>query len=339
MRFGTFHLMGSPEMAPAEQRYEETLDQIVLAEQVGFDSVWIAEHHFSNYGYSTNPFLTIAAASRITSRVRFGQAVIVTPFWHPLRLAEDVAAADILTRGRLELGIGRGYQPLEFRGLEVPFEASRSLFQEAVELMKKAWSETDFTFEGKHYQVASPLTVFPRPLQKPHPPIWVAVQREASLEWALEHGCSVLLSGNATTGGDIGAWSARFHEARRDGMRLGILRHVYVTDTDEQARQAMWQSRWQIRVANHLRRDDHEITAGRNDARPVPDEVDDDAWFDRLVYGTPERCIAQLRRDADMGATDLLGWFDIGGLPGDEVLRSMRRFATEVMPALAGVQS
>src|SRR5439155_23839055 len=112
MRFGTFHLIGSPEMLPAEQRFEQTLEQIALADELGLDSVWVAEHHFSNYGYSVNPLLVIAKASALARRVRFGQAVIVTPFWHPIRLAEDVAAPDILPGGRFELGIGRGYQCL-----------------------------------------------------------------------------------------------------------------------------------------------------------------------------------------------------------------------------------
>src|SRR6202171_6505757 len=117
MRVGTFHLIGSPSMAPAAQRFRETVDQIALADELGFDSVWVAEHHFSNYGYSANPLLLIARASATAPRVRFGQAVIVTPFWHPLRLAEDIAMTDLLTGGRLEVGLGRGYPPLEFRGL------------------------------------------------------------------------------------------------------------------------------------------------------------------------------------------------------------------------------
>src|SRR5258708_3032640 len=120
MRFGTFHLIGSPNMVPAGQRFAETLDHIALADELGLDSVWVAEHHFSNYGYSANPLLLIARASASAPRVRFGQAVLVTPFWNPLRLAEDIAITDLLTNGRLELGFGRGYQPLQFPPRRVP---------------------------------------------------------------------------------------------------------------------------------------------------------------------------------------------------------------------------
>src|SRR5919108_6257040 len=107
MRFGTFHLIGSPDMAPAAQRFDDTLRQIELADSLGLDMAWIAEHHFSNYGYSANPLLLIARACASAPRLRFGQAVLVTPFWHPLRLAEDIAITDLLTGGRLEIGLGR----------------------------------------------------------------------------------------------------------------------------------------------------------------------------------------------------------------------------------------
>jgi alkanesulfonate monooxygenase SsuD/methylene tetrahydromethanopterin reductase-like flavin-dependent oxidoreductase (luciferase family) len=341
MRFGTFHLMGSPDMVPAQQRYDETLDLLVLAEELGFDVAWIAEHHFSNYGYLVNPLLVIAAASQRTSRIRFSQAVIVTPFWHPIRLAEDIAATDILTGGRLELGLGRGYQPLEFRGLGVSIDDSRSIFQEQIALMKRAWTGDDFTFEGRHFQIREPLTLLPKPLQQPHPPIWIAATSPASLEWTIEQGYHLLLAGTLSSWEDVSAWSKQFSRHRAeagrtpDEARLGVLRHVYVCDSDEEAREAVWQSRWQIRVATHLRFDDQAIKAGRNDGAPVAGEVDDEAWWDRVVYGTPERCIAQLRRQADFGLTDFLGWFDVGGVPVEKVRRSMELFAREVMPAVA----
>src|ERR1700738_4084027 len=128
MRFGTFHLIGSPNMAPAAERFGETLSHIALADQLGFDSVWVAEHHFSNYGYSANPLLLIARASATAPHVRFGQAVLVTPFWHPLRLAEGTAIPALPPAGGLGGGLARGYQPMEFRGLGVDHGQSRAIF-------------------------------------------------------------------------------------------------------------------------------------------------------------------------------------------------------------------
>ncbi len=341
MRIGTFHLLGSPDLARGQRRFEETIEQIALADELGFDYAWVAEHHFSNYGLSTNPLLLIAHASAVAPRIRFSQGVIVTPFWHPLRLAEDVAVVDILTRGRLDLGLGRGYQAMEFHGLNVPLEESRAIFQEQLALMKKAWTEDDFTFQGRYYQVPRPTTLLPKPLQRPHPPIWVATLSLTTLDWIAANGYQALITGNRMTWDEIAAWRDRFLTLRAaaghrtDDARIGVLRHIYVADNEAEARAAVWQTRWQSRVSHHLGMDDEPIRAGRNLASPLADEPDDEAWWERLIYGTPERCIAQLRRDAEAGITDVLGWFDVGGLPHEQVVRSLRLFAQEVLPALA----
>jgi len=342
MRFGTFHLIGSPEMAPAKQRFDETLNHIELADALGFHTVWVAEHHFSNYGYSANPLLVIARAAASAPHVQFGQAVIVTPFWHPIRLAEDIAITDLLTGGRLEVGLGRGYQPLEFRGFDTPQEDSRAIFEEQFELLRAAWTKDDFTYHGQHFQVPTPVTVLPRPLQQPHPPIWLAVQSQTSLEWAAAQGCDVLLTGGGTDWPQLGQWVEQYLTARaatpgERPARVGVLRHVHVTETDAEARAALWQSRWQRAVANRLRNGQERLVAGRNDLTGHVDELSEEQWWDRVVYGTPERCVAQLRRQADQGVTDFLAWFDIGGIPAEEVQRSMTLFATKVIPALAPV--
>lgn len=342
MRFGTFHLIGSPTMAPAAQRFSETLAHIALADELGYDSVWVAEHHFSNYGYSANPLLLIARASAVAPRVRFGQAVLVTPFWDPLRLAEDIAITDLLTDGRLEIGLGRGYQPLEFRGLGVDQDRSRELFEEQFEVMRLAWTAEDFTSSGKHFPVTYPITVLPRPMQLPHPPIWMAVQSQTSLDWAADHGCDVILSGASTPWEELSDWIDRFAERRvpapdnpSRAPRVGMLRHVFVAETEAEARDALWQSRWQRGVAERLRLGEEQIRAGRNSLDGFTHSMSEETWWDRIVYGTPEWCIAQMRRQAEAGVTDVLAWFDIGGLPAESVQRSMRLFATEVMPALA----
>ncbi len=345
MRIGTFHLVGAPNMDPAERRINDTIEQMVLADELGLDYVWVAEHHFSNYGYSTNPLLLIAKASALAKRIRFGQAIIVTPLWQPLRLAEDIAVTDILTGGRLDLGVGRGYQPMEFAGFDLNIDESRDVFNEQMELMTLAWSRDDFTFEGQHFRVPHPITVLPRPVQTPHPPIWMAAQSATSVDWAARQGYSLLLSGSTTSQDQIaewvdryrGAWQAAGHADREP--RISIQRFVHVTETEAEAREAVWQTRWQRRTADSLRQGISQIVAGQNHTVPPAEEPTEEAWWDRLVYGTPDRCIAEMHRTAAMGATDFIGWFDVGGLPIDDVRRSMRMFAREVMPAVAGVTS
>src|SRR5262245_55690119 len=266
MRFGTFHLIGSPAMAPAQQRFTETLAHIALADELQFHTVWVAEHHFSNYGYSANPLLLIARAAAEAPNVRFGQAVIVTPFWHPIRLAEDIATTDLLTDGRLEIGFGRGYQPLEFQGFGIDQDDSRAIFEEQFELMQKAWTADDFTFSGQHYNVPRPITVLPRPHQQPHPPMWLAVQSETSLAWAARKGCDVLLTGSGTDWDTLRTWIEGYVAARQPALdqparepRVGVLRHVLVSQTEAEAREALWQSRWQRAVATRLRRGEEKV--------------------------------------------------------------------------------
>ncbi|MFN8523523.1 MAG: LLM class flavin-dependent oxidoreductase [Chloroflexota bacterium] len=341
MRLGTFHLIGAPHMQPPEQRMAETLEQIAVADAHGFHTAWIAEHHFSNYGYSVNPLLLIANAAARAPRIRFGQAVIVTPFWHPLRLAEDIALTDILTGGRLEVGVGRGYQRLEFDALGLRIEDSRDTFNEQLDLMVKAWTEDDFTHEGAHFLVSTPVTLLPKPLQRPYPQLWVACQSDASVDWAAAHGAFPLFSGSPSARPQIEQWCARFRErwARSahaaKPFRIAIQRHVFVATSESEARDAVWQTRWQRRVADHLGKNDQRITAGRNDPWVPEQESSDDEWWDRLAYGTAERCLEQIRRDRDSGATDFICWFDIGGLDQATVLGSMRRFIDGVMPAVS----
>src|SRR5436190_1431056 len=237
MRFGTFHLIGAPHLQPGEQRVNETIDQIVLADELGFDLANVAEHHFSNYGYATNPLLIIARASGLARRIRFGQAVIVTPFWQPMRLAEDIALTDILTGGRLEIGLGRGYQKMEFDGLDLDFGDTRSMFNEQLEIMLKAWTEDDFEYHGRFFSVRKPTTVLPRPVQQPHPQIWIACQSEQTVDWTAAQGYYPLFSGGSAKPEQLTAYAERFRNGWRAAghpgePRMAIQRFVYVTDTD-----------------------------------------------------------------------------------------------------------
>ncbi|MBI3965770.1 MAG: LLM class flavin-dependent oxidoreductase, partial [Chloroflexi bacterium] len=246
MRFGTFHLLPSPGVVPGELRYAQTMEQVVLADQAGFDVAWFAEHHFSDYGASPNPLLPIVKAAGLTKRITFGQAIIVVTLWHPLRLAEDIAVTDILVDGRFEIGIGRGYQHYEFQGFDTPLDQSREMFEEAVALMLKAWTKEDFTHAGQHWRVPTPITVLPKPLQKPHPPIWVATSSRETLAWTARQGYAPICSGNAHTVESIARLRAFFAEevaaaranvstAPTTADRFGVLRYTYVTDTDDEA--------------------------------------------------------------------------------------------------------
>jgi alkanesulfonate monooxygenase SsuD/methylene tetrahydromethanopterin reductase-like flavin-dependent oxidoreductase (luciferase family) len=170
---GRTRLFENPAGRTERDIVHEQLTLMRAAETYGFDSVWPAEHHFTEYGYCASPALSLAALALETRRVRLGTGVVVLPLNHPLRVAEDFALLDLMSDGRVDLGVGRGYQPLEFTRYGVDQTRTREMFHEAVEVIRRAWTEETVTFHGAHYRFEG-VPVRPRPLQRPHPPIWMA---------------------------------------------------------------------------------------------------------------------------------------------------------------------
>jgi len=143
--------------------------QIELGDQIGFDTVWLGEIHFSRaFSVLADPLMVLAAAAQRTTRIRLGTAVTLLPLHNPVKIAEEAAIADILSDGRLELGCGRGTAPLHYEGYAIPQEESRERFEEALDFILKAWTNDSFSYEGKHFR-AHDLSVVPRPVQSPHP--------------------------------------------------------------------------------------------------------------------------------------------------------------------------
>src|SRR6476619_212382 len=174
MRFGFFDLLPCAEGCTERQRYKDILAQIDLADTLGFDTAWLGEIHFiRQFSILSDPLMTLAAAAQRTKRIRLGTAVTLLPLHSPVKIAEEAATADILSGGRLELGVGRGTAPVHYVGYNVPQEESRERFEEALDVMLKAWTEDRLTYSGKYFH-AQDLAVVPKPLQNPYPPIRLA---------------------------------------------------------------------------------------------------------------------------------------------------------------------
>ena len=166
MEFGTFLLLQSPSAEPPEIVFERGVEITQAAEDLGFDNMWLAEHHFSTYGYLSRPMTYALHLANKTSRIRVGTAVIVLPLHHPLVIAEEIATVDLLTGGRLDVGLGRGYQRYEFERLGQDLAESRSRWEEDVDIILLGLSGQPFSYDGKYYKIPE-TTVFPRPVQKP----------------------------------------------------------------------------------------------------------------------------------------------------------------------------
>lgn len=332
MRFGTFHLMEQPFTKTEVQVVREHLDQIKLADRLGYDSVWLTEHHFSSvpyvpdvmgeYGLSTSPFALACAVSQITERVRIGTAVKVLPLEHPLRTAEDIVMADILSGGRIDAGLGTGYRQYEFDGLGVPADEKRERFFEGLEIMIRAWTEKEFSYDGRFWKIPR-LSLVPKPVQRPHPPVWIATRlgtREL-IDFTVRNGYS-LLSAWAPPA-ELRQTRMMFEEARsRQGksaepLNFPCIRHVFVAESDAEARRL---------GSNYV---DYYMKSTAL-FRPIgPHERDE------MVFGGPETCIAKLRHLRDVaGVNMVICWMNFGGMPQELVTRSMRLLAEEVMPTL-----
>jgi alkanesulfonate monooxygenase SsuD/methylene tetrahydromethanopterin reductase-like flavin-dependent oxidoreductase (luciferase family) len=184
MQFGLFTLFDFfPDQQNEPAYYKDTLDIMIYAEQLGFDSVWVGEEHFYSFGICPSPQLFLATLARETSRLRLATALSVLSLENPLRKAEDFAMLDILSGGRLIFGVGRGAYPKHFEGFRVPWLENRKRYEEALEIIQLAWMQKSFSYKGQFWQIPQ-LSVSPRPVQKPHPPIYRGIASPEAFEIA-----------------------------------------------------------------------------------------------------------------------------------------------------------
>src|SRR5438552_4906337 len=180
MRFGLFYQASEADGQTHIERYAEMLDLIALGATLGVDVAWLAELHFGGaFSLLSNPLMVAPVIAERVKRIRIGTAVTLLPLHHPLSCAEQAATADLLSGGRLEFGVGRGSIPSQFHGFRVPLEENRARFDEALDIIRLAWTQERFSYRGKFYQVDN-IAVVPKPLQRPHPPIRVGVHTPES---------------------------------------------------------------------------------------------------------------------------------------------------------------
>jgi alkanesulfonate monooxygenase SsuD/methylene tetrahydromethanopterin reductase-like flavin-dependent oxidoreductase (luciferase family) len=318
MDIGTFLLMQSPSARPSTEIFARGVELGQAAESLGFRNVWLGEHHFSTYGYLSRPVQLATYIAAKTTRLRVGTAVIVVPLHHPLLVAEEVATLDLLSGGRLDVGFGRGYQHYEFERFGFKLDEAR-----------KRWDES-----------IDKTSVFPQPVQTPHPPIWIVAQSPYALEQAVRQGFNVLTGGFGITVDMLAEFGRLFRKVVDEVKpprqpNVGVQRAVYVTKDEADARDAAEHARWNMRVTLSLRNHYEKVENGKAIAVPVPNEPSIDELLDRhLVIGTPDTVIRQIKRLQDVvGITHFNCSFWIGDLDQARVLRSMELFSREVMPA------
>jgi alkanesulfonate monooxygenase SsuD/methylene tetrahydromethanopterin reductase-like flavin-dependent oxidoreductase (luciferase family) len=177
--------------------YARAIERFEIMDGAGYDAVWLAEHHFSSFSVCPSVHMMATMAAARTKRLRIGTAVSLAAFYHPLRLAEEVALLDVLSGGRANWGAGRGFARNEFAAFGVTPEESAPRFRETVEIVLRAWSEERLTYRGAYFSCDG-VEVLPKPMQQPHPPVWMAASSESAIDWAASRGFSILMDPHCT---------------------------------------------------------------------------------------------------------------------------------------------
>ena len=335
MKFGIFLLMQSPTARPSFEVYPRALEIAQTAERLGFQAVWLAEHHFTNYSHSSQPFVFLSYLAARTECIRLGTAIIPLPLHDPLLVAEQAATLDVLSNGRLELGLGKGYQQFQFDRLAAEKDSDPAAFDEMVDLTVRALCGEPFEFHGKTRHVPETL-LYPQPLQQP-PPIWYvvnstdadAVAAAARRGFNLFTGVLEPISTLTNVRDQIDALQLPHR------VRIGTQRPVFVTRSESEAAEVVEEVRWNGRVSVGMRYGVGQIVNGVAMPQKLPNEPSIASILDdKVVIGTPERCIHQIRRiQKGLGADTFNCSFWFGDLAQNRILASMRLFAEEVMPA------
>jgi len=308
VKIGALQFFSWPERrADLAMVYARALERIEIMDRTGYDAVWLAEHHFSSFSVCPSVHMVGTFTAARTQRLRIGTAVSLAPFYHPLRLAEEVALLDILSGGRVNWGAGRGFARVEFTAFGVPPEESASRFRETVEIVLKAWTEERLSFAGQHFQFED-IELLPKPAQRPHPPVWMAASSEGAIEWAASRGFSILMDPHSSAP-EIGRKrrfyaerlaAAGFNEAGRD---IPIARLVAIADnTSEAAAVARSGAEW---ILNSYLGEQHRpvmqesfTPAGVNPLQRYLDEV--------ILHGTPDQVGDEILRLRDEIGLDYL---------------------------------
>ena len=239
MKVGVLQFFSWTGRVALETVYARAFERIAIMDEGGYDAVWLAEHHFSTYSVCPSTTLMGAHVAARTKRLRIGTAVTLAALYQPLRLAEELALLDVLSNGRLAWGAGRGFDPREFRAFAVPVEESAARMQECVEIVLAAWSDEKLTHRGRHFEF-SDVQVLPKPLQRPHPPVWLAASSPEAVVRAAKKGFSILQDPHSSHA-EIGRKRALYRETLEAsghafaGRELPIARLLAVAPTDREA--------------------------------------------------------------------------------------------------------
>ncbi|MBM7517473.1 LLM class flavin-dependent oxidoreductase [Nocardioides nitrophenolicus] len=343
MKFGIMNLFPVSDGASDHQVLRETLEEIELADDLGFDSVWLAEHHFSKYGILGSPVNFGMAVAERTKRITIGTAVLVLPLHDPLRLAEDIAALDVLSGGRVTIGVGRGYQPQEFAGFGVPLEESKVRYQETLEVLRLALSQESFSYQGQIFSYEN-ITTYPRPFTPGGPPILQGTVSPESFKERGAIGEPIITSPNFTPLGIMQKNYALYRSAMAENgfdvttYDVPFMQQVWAGEGEDGLKEA-------ARAALNYYKSVGKVIPGSEEAMEK-----ERAYYEAVAknielltleqtlthggnFGSPQQVIETIEMLRDqLGINHYIGWLRIPSLDRKAALKSMETFAETVIP-------
>jgi alkanesulfonate monooxygenase SsuD/methylene tetrahydromethanopterin reductase-like flavin-dependent oxidoreductase (luciferase family) len=309
MKFGVLQFFSWPgKRIPLEEVYQRAFQRIDVMEQTGYDAVWLAEHHFSTYSICPSIHIMGTHIAARTERLRIGTAVSLAPFYHPLRLAEEVALLDVLSGGRVSWGAGRGFDPTEHRVFGVDREQSYPRFRETVEVVLKAWNNERITHHGEFFDFDD-VEVLPKPVQKPHPPVWLASSSPDAVTWSAQHGYSILMDPHSSHA-DIATKRALYQKELEAaghsmaGRETPIARNIALGKTEREAEEIA-RNGAKFMFGSYLPKGINAVLTPKQKTIPVEAQPMDGAsqsdaverYVNEVVIcGTPEKVIDDLQK-------------------------------------------
>ena len=336
MQFGIFDQNDNGPYPLAEQ-YENRLKLIACYDRAGFRTYHMSEHHSTPLNLASSPSVFLAAIAQRTERLRLGPLVYVLPAHHPLRLAEEICMLDHLSRGRLEVGIGRGASPHELAYFGVDPQAAPEMYVEAYNVIMQALTRDQVNFSGKHYQFAD-VPIEMKPLQRPHPPLWYAVPVPDGAAWPAQNQINIVCGGPLVRVREItdryrAAWAAEGRSPTELPL-LGINRFVVAADSDREA-MSLGRRAWPVFYRSFMKLWKLHGTQPRY-AR-IPEDFDSVVENGVAIAGSPGTIRDRVRHmTEEAGANYFISQFSFGDLDHDEVMHSVGIFAREMLPAQRG---
>ncbi|ADG06994.1 LLM class flavin-dependent oxidoreductase [Kyrpidia tusciae] len=347
MKIGYFTLTDNPPLYEETQQNPQQMirslvEEAVYAEELGFHSVWVPEHHFGLFGVLPSPSMLLAHVAARTKRIELAPATVLLPVNHPIRMAEEYALLDVLSNGRTIFSAGRGYDEREYRVFGIDYNLSQEIFFEQLDIIKEAWTKRAVSYEGKHFQIPE-IEVVPRPVQSPHPPVYVASFSRPSLEKAASLGFNVIFApfAAAMVFGNVQEAAAQFRRtAEENGFQDTKVKCSYFIQVSKNKWEVESMARRMLKYFRGI------LPAFPQDPEKTPPSIryfldivqrlsnmkTEDLSERSIINGDAEHCIRVLKDVEAAGIDEVILYFNVGGLPHKDTMLQMERFAQEVLP-------